>query len=253
MFHTLRYSLALLLFFAFPLRGEVPPSQEKKTIQTAPTQWKHWLKKGHVGDFIVTEQDNTYSLLWIHALSEELLSLEEITIPQNLIDLKTVNWQKWVKENAKGHTSWTRYQIDLHDNQLLYAFSFSKKGWLRLDESQQFLTRLLSLSLSKIPQEKQRKIGPPPPSSGEDRRALWVPPLILHGKKISSPSFEVWGATWPRDKTPISECRLEIYFSSGEFVSPFPYWIEIKSPHYAAKIRTVDSGHNMASPFSLAL
>lgn len=226
------------------------PTPAITTLPTTALQWKDLLIEGHIGDFIVTEHDNTYSVLWIHDLSEKFISLEEVAVPQNLANLKTIDWPQWIREKAKGHTSWTRYHIDLCNNRLLYAFSFSKKGWLRLDETQQFLTRLLSLTLHQLPKEKQRKIGPPPISSEEDRRAIWTPPLIIHGKKIPSPPFEVWETTWPRDKTPISECHVEIYFAAKEFAFPLPYWIEIKSPHYAAKIRTVDSGHGLISPWS---
>jgi hypothetical protein len=197
-----------------------------------------------VGDFIVTAQENNYSLLFIRSMTSDTLLLEEISIPAHQVDVKKIDWKEWVSKKAPGHTSWTLYEIDRKSNKLIECFSYSKNGWLFLDESEQFLTRLLSLQLHLLSNQERKKIGPPPDKGEEDRRALWNPPLIVEGKKIAKPSFEVLKAQWPDDGSRLNRCDLELYFAKD---FPFPYWLEVQSPHYAFKMRTIDSGHNLFS------
>ncbi len=213
-------------------------------------QLKEKIQKAKAGDFIVTEQDHTYSLLFIRESTADRLLLEEIAAPNTQIDLKTIRWDQWVKEKAPGHTAWTLYEIDAPSGALIEAFSYSKKGWLYLDETQQFLTKLLSLSLEKLHQDDRRKIGPPQLQAETDRRAVWNPPLIINGKKYPKPQFDVWKGRWPDDGTQISLCELELYFSTLQSAFPFPYWIEVKSSHYTFKMRSVDSGSGIVSPYS---
>lgn len=201
------------------------------------------------GDFIVTSQQGHTSLLFIRSISNEVLILEEISIPEDLIDPKAIKWQEWLDQKAPGHTSWTLYEIDRKTGALIECFSLSKKGWLYLSRSEQFFAQLLSLPLSEVPREQRKKIGPAPGSFEEDRRALWSPPVVLNGKKIGKPSLEVWKARWPEDKSLLSLCEIELYFFKNSSALSFPYWVEIKSPHYTFKIRSLDSGRDLRSPF----
>jgi hypothetical protein len=84
----------------------------------------------------------------------------------------------------------------------------------------------------------------------EDRRALWNPPLIIEGKKVAKPSFDVRKAKWPEDASRLSHCSLELYFIKD---FPFPFWIEVQSPHYTFKMRTIDSGHTLFSSMNGAM
>lgn len=204
----------------------------------------------HAGDFIVTEQDHTYSLLFIREITADHLLLEEIAAPDSQIDLNTIIWSEWVKAKAPGHTSWTLYEIDALYGNLIEAFSYSKRGWLYLDETQQFLSKLLCLPLSRASNAERRKIGPQPLAQEEDRRAIWNPPLTIEGKKLPKPQFDVWKGLWPEDGTQMGNCIVELYFSKANPAFPFPYWIEIKSPHYAFKLRTVDSGSGIISAYA---
>ena len=207
-------------------------------------------QSAHAGDFIVTELDNTYSLLFIREMTAEHLLLEEIAVPANQIDLDSITWDNWVKDKAPGHTSWTLYEIDPSTGNLIEAFSYSKKGWLYLDQTQQFLSQLLSLPLIQLNPDERKKIGLQPSSQEEDHRALWNPPVIINGKKLHKPQCEAWRGTWPEDGTPMGRCPIELYFLSSDPSFPFPYWVEVKSPHYAFKMRTVDSGKGMTSPYN---
>ncbi|MGH2612978.1 MAG: hypothetical protein ACRDFB_08015, partial [Rhabdochlamydiaceae bacterium] len=116
--------------------------------------------------------------------------------------------------------------------------------WLPPQDTQHFLPKLLSLSLQKTPQEHRKRIGPPPESGEEDRRSIWNPSVVVEGQKLDKAAITAWKAKWPKDGSIISDCEIELYFSS----QPFPIWIEVKSPHYKVSLRTVDSGHIMSSP-----
>lgn len=200
------------------------------------------------GDYIVTEQDNNISVLSIRSLSSSTLLLEEISIPSNGIDPLKTSWSQWAQSKAPGHTSWIWYEIDLENNQLIECFSFSRQSWLFFNESEHFFTKLIGLSFSKIPDKQKRRIGPPPQRGEVDHRRVWNPPLIVEGKKIDKPSFDVWEGKWPKDNSPLSQCKIELYFKSGNDTFPFPYWIEVNNGHYTYKIRVIDSGNHLISP-----
>lgn len=200
------------------------------------------------GDFIVTAQEGNYSLLFIRSITAEILLLEEISVPMHQIDLKKIDWKKWTAEKAPGHTSWTLYEIDRISGKLIECFSYSKNGWLYLDDTEQFLTRLLSLPLSTVSYTDRKKVGAQPNPQEEDHRASWNPPLTIEGKKIPKPNFDVFKTKWPEDGSRLSLCEIELYFAKDEPNFPFPYWLEVHSSHYAFKMRTIDSGHQLNSP-----
>lgn len=56
------------------------------------------LQKSSVGDYIVTRNGKTFSLLAIKEITAESLMLEEIAVPSKLINLKGFSWKEWVKE-----------------------------------------------------------------------------------------------------------------------------------------------------------
>jgi hypothetical protein len=199
--------------------------------------------KGNPGDYVVTEQMGTYTILLIRTLSDHHLLLEEIDIPKLNLDPEPASWKEWISQEAPGHTAWVSYLIDLKKNKLLESYSHSRAAWLYAEDPNNFLSRLMTLSLGKTPLDKRKRIGPPP-NAEEDHRALWMPSVIFEGKKKEKPSIDAWSTRWPSDNSIIAGCEIELYFS--EFA--FPYWIEIKSPHYKAAIRTIDSGRGMISP-----
>jgi hypothetical protein len=231
------HALTFLLFlYAAPLLAAAPPFSLQQRFAHA-----------QAGDFIVTAQEGNYSLLFIRSITTEILLLEEISIPSPQVDLKRIDWKKWALEKAPGHTSWTLYEIDRAEGKLIECFSYSKNGWLYLDASEQFLTRLLTLPLNPVSAAERKKIGPQPAQGENDLRALWNPPLIVEGKKISRPAFDVLKTRWPDDGSRLALCAIELYFAKDQPAFPFPYWLEVHSPHYAYKMRSIDSGHNLIS------
>lgn len=216
-----------------------------------PFTLKEKIMSARSGDFIVTEQAKTYSLLVIRLLTGSTLTLEEITIPENKIDLSKTNWREWVKKRAPGHTSWIIYTIDLEKNKLIDCYSYSKKGWLYIEESEYFFAKLITLSLLPTPEEQKRRIGPPPLSGERDNRAIWIPQICFDGKKVKNPSFDVRYAKWPQDDSRLSGSVIDLYFNAENSLFPFPFWIEVKDGHFTFKIRTIDGGRDLISPLPL--
>ncbi|HEY5236257.1 MAG TPA: hypothetical protein VIJ14_08780 [Rhabdochlamydiaceae bacterium] len=204
---------------------------------------KDKIVKGNPGDYVVTEQMGTYTILVIRSLSDNHLLLEEIDVPKLNLEPAPSSWKDWISKEAPGHTAWVSYLIDLEKNKLLETYSHSRSAWLYAEDPNNFLSRLMTLSLEKTPTDKRKRIGPPP-SGDEDHRALWLPSVTFEGKKMEKPLITAWTTKWPSDNSIIAGCEIELYFSGFSF----PYWIEIKSPHYKAVIRTIDSGRAMTSP-----
>ena len=206
--------------------------------------------EGTSGDYIVTEQDHNYSLLLLRESGKDTLLFEEVSVPAHLINKSSVNWKDWMAKGAPGHSSWIQYEIDSVTFQLLEAYSFSKKGWLYLDESDHFLSKLLSLPLVKIEQGDRKKIGPAP-RDDQDLRKVWNPPFVQEGEKIKA-SSEAWKAFWPEDSSLLSSCQITLYFPPKE-LSTFPSWIEASNGHFSYSIKMIDSGKNMTSSLTRKL
>jgi hypothetical protein len=202
--------------------------------------FKEKICRGKKGDYIVTEQGKNYTLLFIRFLTDTTLLLEEITTPE-----RPTSWKEWLQEGAHGNTSWILYTVDLKKNALKDCFSFTTRASIPIDQSEEFLTRLMTLPLSRVPLEERRRIGPSPLSGEIDKRSLWSPSIPFEGKKYDKPAFDVFKAKWPEDGTLLASCVIELYFDAKKPNFPFPYWIEIKSPHYSLPIRCIDSGENI--------
>ncbi len=205
---------------------------------------KDQIQKGSVGDFIVTSQNKTYTLLLLRHIGETSIVIEEISIPEENFAAHSCSWKEWIDARAPNHTSWTAYEIDTKENKLIECFSYLRQSFLPVDDPKNFLAKLLSLSFEKTPDNKRKKIGPAPLHDEIDRRKLWTPPVMHAGQPISSQEISAWTGKWPDDKSLLAGCEIEIYLGKA----PFPYWIEIKHPHYAFCIRSIDSGTNLTSP-----
>lgn len=202
--------------------------------------------QGKEGDYVVTEQDKNFCLLLFKEIRKDSLLFEEICIPMHLVKKSSTEWKKWLSDGAPGHTSWVQYEIDPHTLQLIEAYSFSQKGWLYLDESNHFLSQLLSLPLTQIPLEDRKKIGPSPRGDEQDRRKVWNPPMFHEGIK-STPFSEAWKTVWPQDSSLLSSCQITLYFPPIS-LSTFPSWIEASNGHFSYAIKIIDSGQNIVSP-----
>ncbi len=209
------------------------------------------LLEGSPGDYIVTLQDRNYSLLFLREIRTDAFLFEEITVPTHLINKSSPPWKEWLLKGASGHTSWVQYEIDPKTFQLLEAYSFSKNGWLYLDETDYILSKLLSLPLSPILANDRKKIGPAPREDEIDRRKLWNPPFVFEGQKKTA-SSEAWKTFWPQDNSLLSACQITLYFPPKD-LSTFPSWIEASNGHFSYAIKLIDSGKNIQSPLKRTL
>lgn len=204
------------------------------------------ITKAEEGAFYVSQQGKMASVLIFKEIKGNILLLEEISFPCDLA--KTIdNYHSWVEDFAPGNTSWIIYEIDLQNQELLEAYSFSRDAYLHFHEEDNFLSVLLGLQLYPVPLEKRRRIGPPPPSGSSDYRALWNPPVTVNGKKVKG-NFSVFHTLWPKDESLLSNKRLELYFDENH---PLPFWIQVYSGHGSVFSKMIDSGKKMKTPYSL--
>jgi hypothetical protein len=198
------------------------------------------------GSYIITKQNEHYSLLLLREKNKDSLLFEEVSIPSYKVDPSSMRWDSWMEEGAPGHSSWIQYEIDPATLQLTECYSFSKQGWVYLDESDHFLSKLLALELVKTPAEQRRKIGPPPGKEELDRRPVWNPSSFIQGKKTKC-LCDVWKTTWPKDHSLLSGCELTLYLPPQE-ISPFPLWLEANNGHFSYSIQAISFGKDLTSP-----
>jgi len=212
---------------------------------------KNRLAHSSPGDYVVTEQGGTYSLMLIRSVDEMHLILEEVSVQPSNIDLKKINWKKWVENGAPGAISWSSMVFDLSKSQLTQCYSHLDKQWFFIDDSDYFVKQLFEMPLRPTRDNERKRIGAPPNPGEIDRRRLWKPQLIREGNREKSADFEVMRTKWPADKSKLAGCIFELYLDAKNTTFPFPYWMEVQHPHYTFKIRTLDSGKGMISPMPL--
>ena len=205
-----------------------------------PFSIKNKFSTAKKGDYIVTLQNNIYSLLLVQDIKNETITISEISIPKNKVK-KKFSWRVWVEKNAPSNTSWNIYEIDLKNQKVLKCFSVSRNSFLNLENNDTFFLTLLNLKLLPLEKDKRKKIGPPPKNGQMDTRSIWNPKVKIDGKpkKIN---FNVYQAAWPKDKTSFSGKILDIYFNED---FPFPFWIQVKGSHLEFMLKTMDSGKDL--------
>lgn len=218
-------------------------------VQAHSLALKDKLALGETGDFIVTEQNKSLTLLKIHSIQGQRLTLEEVSLPLELGLQGKNQWEDWIMRGAPGNTSWHMFEIDLGKGAVLSCYSFSKQAWLLGFGEESIFLKLLSCPLDLIPREERRKIGPPP-MDGPDHRKLWNPPMFVDGKEEKNASFQSYKLICPDGDYPLSGKRLEFYFAAKDTSFPFPYWARVTDDSGASfKIHVKDSGRGLRSPF----
>lgn len=208
------------------------------------------LQRAQPGDYIVTAQNKTYTVLHIFAKENQNLIIEEITVPVTQIQSDPFSWKNWVENNAPGHTSWVIYKLDLNNAEMDQYFSFTKNSWFEMHRADNFLSTLLNLKLAKIPKGELKKIGPSPMSGFPDMRKPWQPKMVLDGRVVDGVKFAAYRTQWPEDGTELSNKTIEVYVpeENERYPSYFPYWLQISGMVGKAKVRIIDSGTGMISP-----
>jgi hypothetical protein len=206
---------------------------------------KERLSNGKVGDYIVTEEKNVCTLIRIHRILNKQITLEEITFPKSA---KPNDYQVWLTSYAKGATSWTIFDLNLDSNEISKAYSVLKNCYLSVNTESSFLIKLLSENFEPIPIEERKKIGARPKEGG-DFRKVWNPPFVFEGKNFAYKKPLAVKLLHPKDNSPLSGKRIELFFCNDIENFPFPFWGQVTDSSEAAfKFRTIDAGRNLLSP-----
>lgn len=215
-------------------------------LQSEELILKNNLQRAQVGDYLVISCNKTLTLMHIQGKENQALTIEEIALPENK---QPSDWKKWVAENGPGNSSWVMYDIDLKTGQMIRYFSFTKNNWFQIPDADNFLSKLLNLKMTKIPDYLRKRVGPKP-RSGPDLRPFWQPRLFVEGRPVHDVQFDAWKTDWPRDGSDLSNKTIEVYLPSDNqrYPSYFPYWLQINAVAGKAKIRIIDSGKGMKSP-----
>lgn len=225
------FTLLLFIFFVPLIHGE-------------EMYLRNNLKLAKVGDYIVTSQNKTYTVLLIDNISNNEITIEEITVPCSRINQSGFSWKNWIAQQASGHTSWVRYVVDIASGHMKEYFSYTKNGWYTFPEGENFLSTLLNLKLRKVSITERKKVGPTPPSGASDNRPYWQPKMIFEGKTIPNVAFDSWRTFWPKDGSELSGKIIEVFVPQNPGIYPayFPYWLQVSGIVGKAKVHIVDSG-----------
>lgn len=239
---TIRY-LLILCFLITPTW--LAAGHKKRETTTLKQQFA----SAQSGDYVVAEQNKTYTLMHIHSRAEDQLFVEEISVPHYQLKFP-MDWRKWIAAQAPGNTSWVLYQIDLRNGTVVKAYSFTTRGWSKEVGIQQYLPTLLQLTLTAIPDSERKRIGPAPLPGDIERRSLWNPPAYYLGEKKDDVKFTAWRAVWPKDQSELSGRTIDLYLANADSGYPtyFPYWVEVRGVANQAKLRVKDTGRGMVSP-----
>lgn len=234
--------LASVLFLIVSTLGIVSSLQAEELIL------RNNLQRARPGDYIVTSANKTQTILLIYAKHHAILTIEEIAVPEGKRS-PNVSWKEWVSQGAPGNTSWVRFDIDLQTGQMMRYYSFTKKNWFEIPDTDNFLSKLLNLKFTQIPDNARKRVGPKP-RSGPEMRPLWQPRMIVEGQAIQGVMFDAWRTRWPRDASDLSGKAIEVYLprDSQRYPAYFPYWLQINGAIGKAKIRIIDSGSQLQSP-----
>lgn len=237
-FRALGLYMIALISLGWPSEGHCKEMQLRDNLQRA-----------RPGDYIVTAQRKMFTLLHIYSKQDDLLLVEEISVPMAKVKREQMAWKNWVMQGAPGHTSWVLYPIKMSRGEMLEAYSLAKNGWYKILPSDNFLSTLLNLRLTLISRDERKKVGPLF-ASGPEGRPLWQPRMIVEGKVVQGVTFDAWRTQWPKDGGQLSGKTIEVFTPEQNecYPSYFPYWLQISGMIGSAKIYIIDSGTGLISP-----
>ncbi|MEN9654884.1 MAG: hypothetical protein RL235_996 [Chlamydiota bacterium] len=206
------------------------------------------LAEARTGDYLVIESPKTTTLIAIRSNEADAFVIEEISAPSSQLTPYPTSWPDWVKHRAPGHSSWSMIELNIRSGEIIESYSFSKNGWIVLSQEESLFATLLQLPMQLAPTEARKKIGPPPMGGEADTRQIWQPSLVISGKRIGQPRFDVFTATWPQDGTELSGHTVWLYFDQEERC-PFPIWVQFDTTHATITLRGIDSGRGLVSPY----
>lgn len=221
-------------------------------LQAESVNLQERLNQAQPGSYIVFQQNKTFTFLHVFDRDERSVTLEEVSIPEDLFRRRKTGWKEWFESGAWGSSAWIMSRVNLMSGQVEAAYSFKQESWLNVSEIDHFMTTLLHLPFQEVPEKNRRKQGVAP-KSGKDERPLWNPKVVVNGVLVPNVPFGAWEARWPKDGSELSNRLIEIYLPlQTETPSPyptfFPYWIEVEGRVNSIRMRVVDSGLYAKSP-----
>lgn len=210
---------------------------------------KENLLKAEEHTYIVTEWEQTLTLIALRPSEPGTLTVEEISIPSYLAPPAPISWSRWIEQGAPHHTSWSMIEFDTATGDVRECYSFSQARWMTLSKQESLLSTLLDLPLTPEPAQALRHIGPPPLQDEPDHRKLWIPPFHFNEQLIPLHSVDVFSATWPQDNSPLAGEKILLYFDPHRR-SLFPFWIQIETAHISIAIQVRASGSHLTSLYS---
>ncbi len=226
----------LFIFFLFPLM---------LFAEGSFVYLKDNLKNAVAGDYLVTQQNQNYTVMIIKAKTDETITLEEVTVPSSRKS-GGMSWKEWVERRAPGHTCWVMYTINASTGKMMQYYSYTNETWYDMSQANNFLSQLLSLKLNEVAYKDRKR------TSGIISK-VWQPALIFEGKEVPQVSFNEYEAHWPKDSSELSDKTITVYLpeASSNYPSYFPYWLQVRGFIGKARVRTVDSGRNLKSPMKV--
>lgn len=206
------------------------------------------LFRAQPGDYIVISANKTNTLMHIYDKKNGFLIVDEIAAPCSR-KITRVDWHSWIKNGAPGNTSWVMYEINLNTGRMERYYSFTKRGWFEISDADNFLSKLLNLRLSLIPEQERKKVGLKIFAESEQAR-IWQPNLVVEGQIIKGVKFDAWRTRWPKDGSDLSGKMIELYLPQDNQFYPtyFPYWLQVYNTIGKSRVRIIDSGTRMQSP-----
>jgi hypothetical protein len=202
------------------------------------------LQRAEAGDWVMVEQQRTWTLLIVRDVNLPYLRFDEITAPATELAAYKNSWFDWLQAGAPGQISWVSYRLDTKSGQIDQAYSKTRQCALTIPPEENFFASLLKLEFKHLSETQRKRIGHRRSKEGEDNRPLWQPPMIVDGKERLDAQFEAWDAVWPKDGSEMAGKRIELYFPQGESAAPtyFPYWVQVYANVGALRFRVIDSG-----------
>lgn len=216
--HALK--LFVLVFLCGALHGE---TMQNRLAQLRP------------GDEVVFDFHQSITVVGVTTTSEHTVQLRVTTATKDLLSRENfTTWLQWFRQGAPGALSDDTITLKTDRAAVVHGVNTQHVQWL--------LT-LLQLELTKIPDSKRRRAGPPPSSEEIDLRPLFQPRIVVHGKPIETKT-DAYSTQMPDDGTELASRTLILYFpQSQSAVQPFPYWIE--SPSSSYHVSVIDSASSI--------
>jgi|AACY02.18.fsa_nt_gi hypothetical protein len=188
------------------------------------------LANAHPEESYLFQAGSQATLLRVKSLSKHEIEYEEIHAPLCAKEIKALDIETWLMKGAPGHTAWIVAKLDAKTGEMKQA-RCKRRGAEISTNDYAFTTTLFGLTFEPTPLEEQRRCGVA--SDNLLPRRLWKPPLA---KGLFDEAPTPYVARWPKDGSPLSGGRIEIYLHKKVAL---PIWIEGKRGNLKERVHLV--------------